>query len=54
MDVNDIILEFFEENDWEMNDSAVEICAQRIRTEFGSEDEAIEYIYSYMRSMFEG
>ena len=54
MDVNDIILEFFEENDWEMNDVAIGICAEKIMSEFSSEDDAIDYINSYMRKMFEG
>jgi hypothetical protein len=52
MDVDEEILEFFEENDWDMSIESIELCANRLRVHFGSEDEAVEYIQSYLNSLF--
>lgn len=52
MDLDEEILEFFEENDWDMSMESIDICATKLRSEFGSEEEAIEYIHSYLNSMF--
>ena len=54
MDIDDEILEYFEENDWEMTDVSVEMCAQKILSEFSNEEEAVEYIQGYLNSMFNG
>jgi len=52
MDVDEEILEFFEENDWDMSMETIELCAQKLRAQFGSEDEAVEYIHSYLNTLF--
>ena len=52
MDVDEEILEYFEENDWEMSNDAVQMCAEKIQKEFDSEEDAFEYIQSYLHSMF--
>jgi hypothetical protein len=53
MDIDEEILEFFEENDWDMSAESIDLCAQKLRTQFGSEDEAVEYIQAYLNSLFE-
>ncbi len=52
MDIDEEILEYFEENDWEMSPDAVQNCAEKLAKAFNSEDEAEEYIQSYLASMF--
>jgi hypothetical protein len=52
MDVDEEILEFFEENDWDMSMESIDLCAQKLRTHFGSEEEASEYIQAYLNSLF--
>jgi hypothetical protein len=52
MDVDEEILEFFEENDWDMSIESIEFCANKMRAKFGSEEEAAEYIQSYLNSLF--
>jgi hypothetical protein len=52
MDVEEVILEFFEENDWDMSIDSIEICADKVKKEFGSEEEAVEYIHGYLTSLF--
>ncbi len=52
MDVDDAILEYFEEHDWEMNSDAVDLCAQTLLKEFDSEDDAVEYVQNYLHSIF--
>lgn len=52
MDVDEAILEFFEENDWDMSMESIEFCAQKLRANFSSDDEAVEYVHSYLNTMF--
>jgi len=52
MDINDEILEYFEENDWEMSLESVEHCADKLKKEFDSEEEAVEYVNAYLTSLF--
>jgi|GEM_PF-6525624 len=52
MDVEETVLEFFEENDWDMTTDSIEICAAKIKDEFESEEQAVEYIHGYLNSLF--
>ena len=52
MDVNDEILEYFEENDWEMSSESVEQCADKLKKEFDSEEDAFDYVNAYLNSLF--
>jgi hypothetical protein len=52
-DIDDAILEYFEENDWEMNMESIEFCANKLQNHFKSQEEAIEYVQGYLNSMFE-
>lgn len=52
MDVDEEILEFFEENDWDMSIESIELCANKMRLKFGTEEEAAEYIQAYLDALF--
>ena len=51
-DIDELIFEYFEENDWDMSSFAVDDCAEKLKFHFKNKDEAEEYINGYLNALF--